>query len=371
MIKILHVIGAMDRGGAETMIMNFYRKMDLKEYQFDFLVHESRQCDYDDEIRALGGNIYSVSRYKIINYFSYKSEIKKFFLEHHDYEIVHGHICSSINIYLSEAKRYGIKTIAHSHAANFGFSLDTLFTNVVSLKTRRIADYFFGCSLRAGTDRYGKKIVSSTNFSVLNNGIDIDLYKYNEETRNQLRKKYNVENSLVIGHVGRLTFAKNHEFLSKVFNEVLKKKPDSELFLFGRGELEEDIRKQIKNLGIERHVHFMGVVDNVYDYMQMLDVFLFPSRYEGLGIALVEAQASGLPCIINEDLPEEVKINDSVFELSLNDSLEKWENLCIQVAGTTNRLEMNDIVQQSNFNINQEVKHLCQVYNILLAGIQR
>ena len=370
MIKVLHVIGAMDRGGAETMIMNFYRKIDLKEYQFDFLVHETRKCDYDNEIRALGGNIYSVSRYKIINYFSYKSEIKNFFLEHHDYDIVHGHICSSINIYLSEAKRYGIKTIAHSHAANFGFSLDTLFTNVVSLKTRRIADYFFGCSLRAGTDRYGEKVVSSTNFSILNNGIDIDLYKYNEENRNQLRKKYNVENSLMIGHVGRLTYAKNHEFLLKVFNEVLKKKQDSELFLFGRGELEEDMRRQIKKFGIERHVHLMGVVDNVPEYLQMLDVFVFPSRYEGLGIVLVEAQAAGLPCVINKNLPEEVKITDSVFGLSLIDSPEKWADLCIRVAGTTDRLEMNNIVKRSKFNINQEVKHLCQVYNNL-ADMQR
>lgn len=365
MIKVLHVIGAMDRGGAETMIMNFYRKIDLFQYQFDFLVHETRKCDYDDEIRTLGGNIYSVSRYKITNYFSYKREIKDFFIKHHDYDIVHGHICSSINIYLSEAKRYGIQTIAHSHAANFGFSLDTLFTNVISLKTRRIADYFFGCSLQAGVDRYGKKIISSIKFSILNNGIDVDLYRYNVGIRNQLRKKYHVENSLVIGHVGRLTYAKNHVFLLKIFNEVLKKKPNSELFLFGRGELEEDIRKQIKDLGIENHVHLMGVVDNVNDYLQMCDVFVFPSRFEGLGLVLVEAQAAGLPCIINIEIPEEVNITNNVFSLSLSDSLEVWADTCIQKAGSTNRIEMNEIVKKSNFNINKEVKHLCEVYTNL------
>lgn len=365
MIRVLHVIGAMDRGGAETMIMNFYRKMDLSKYQFDFLVHETRKCDYDDEIRERGGNIYSVSRYKIFNYSAYKKEIRDFFLERHDYDIVHGHICSSINIYLKEARKYGIKTIAHSHSSNFGFSLDTLFTKIVSLNTVNIADYFFGCSLQAGIDRYGKKIVSSSSFSILNNGIDTDLYRFDQDKRIQLQKQYHVEGSLVFGHVGRLTHAKNHDFLLRVFKCILGKYSNSELFLFGRGELEEEIKKKIEDLGIQEHVHLMGVVDNVYDYMQMLDVFLFPSKYEGLGIALVEAQASGLPCIINEDLPEEAKITDSVFGLSLNDSLEKWADLCIKVAGTTNRLEMNDLVQQSNFNINQEVNHLCQVYKNL------
>lgn len=366
MIRVLHVIGAMDRGGAETMIMNFYRKIDLNEYHFDFLVHETRKCDYDDEIKKLGGNIYSVSRYKIYNYFSYKSEIKKFFLEHHDYDIVHGHIFSSVNIYLKEAERYGIKTIAHSHASNFGISLYTLFIKTISLKTRHLANYFLGCSLRAGKDAYGKRVTSSSRFSVLNNGIDVGLYRYNEDMRNLLRKKYHVENKLVIGHVGRLTYAKNHEFLLKVFNQVLKKEPESELFLFGRGELEDDIRKQIKELGIEAQVHLMGVVDNVYDYLQMLDVFVFPSRFEGLPVALVEVQASGVPCIINKQLTEEIILTSCVYRLNLTDSLDDWAEACIQKATMSNRVEMNDIVEESNFNIDKEVKHLCQIYTNLI-----
>ena len=135
MIRVLHVIGAMDRGGAESMIMNFYRKIDRTKYSFDFLVHEDRECDFDKEIKSLGGNIYRVPRYKIYNYSHYKKEIKKFFEQHHDYDIVHGHICSCINIYSSIAKKYGIKTIAHSHSSNFGISLATIFTKVVSFHT--------------------------------------------------------------------------------------------------------------------------------------------------------------------------------------------------------------------------------------------
>lgn len=370
MIRVLHVIGAMDRGGAETMIMNFYRKLDLREYQFDFLVHETRKCDYDDEIREFGGKIYSVHRYKIVNYFEYKKEIRDFFLEHHDYDIVHGHICSSINIYLKEAKKYGIKTIAHSHNSNYGFKLDTLYTILISLKTRKLADYFIGCSWKAGLDRYGEKIVRGENFSVINNGVDTQLFRYDVGIREQLRKEYSLENKLVIGNIGRLTYQKNHEFLLEVFKILLQKRPDSELFLFGRGELEDEIRKQIVDLGIQNHVHLMGVVDKVPNYLQMLDVFLFPSRFEGLPVSLVEVQASGLPCVINKQLTEEIILTKCVYRLELTDSLEEWADLCIKVAGTTNRLEMNDVVQQSNFNINQEVKHLCQVYNNL-ADIQR
>ena len=364
MIRILHVIGAMDRGGAESMIMNFYRKIDRSKYCFDFLVHEERECDFDKEIRELGGNIYSIPRYKIYNYSIYIKEVKIFFAAHHDYDIVHGHICSCINIYSSIAKSYGIKTIAHSHSANFGFSLDTIFTNVVSFRTKFIDDYFIGCSKRAGLDRYGSKIVESNRFDVLCNGIDVTKYHFDEKKRNELRAKLGIEDKLVIGHVGRFTYAKNHEFLIQVFNELQKIRPDSVLLLFGRGELEEDVKKQVQELHIENKVQFMGVVSNVYDYLNALDVFVFPSRFEGLGIVLIEAQASGLPCIINDTLTDEINLTDQVHRISLNAPKKDWVNTILDTK-VDNRLNGYEIVNNSPFNIDKEVLHLQQIYDNL------
>lgn len=365
MLKVLHVIGAMDRGGAETMIMNFYREIDREKIHFDFLVHETRECDYDKEIRKLGGNIYSVPRYKIYNYYFYKEAIKDFFFKHHDYDIVHGHICSCVNIYLKEAKRYGIKTIAHSHASDFGISLYTLFTKLVSFRTRYIADFFLGCSRQAGIDHYGKKIVGSSQFSVLNNGIKTELYRYNQKVREEIRKKLGIDKKVVIGHVGRFTYAKNHEFIIEIFKEIQKINKNTALLLFGRGELESQVRELVIKSGLDRQVYFMGVVEDIYNYLNAFDLFLFPSRFEGLGIALIEAQASGLPCVVNERLPQEAILSNDVHEMSLDESARKWGEACLNFIGTTNRSDLNILVKERGYDISLETKHLERIYHLV------
>ena len=367
MIRILHVIGAMDRGGAESMIMNFYREIDKSNFQFDFLVHETRECDFDQEIRQLGGKIYSVPRYKIYNYVTYKKHVCDFFEKHHDYDIVHGHICSCINIYLSVAKRYGIKTIAHSHASNFGVSLDTLFTKAVSLRTRYLADFFFGGSRQAGIDRYGKKIVNSNKFEVLNNGIKTELYLFDDDKRQKLRKELGIEDKLVIGHVGRFTYAKNHEFVFKVFKEIYRINKNSVLLLFGRGELEKQVREQVRQEGLEKQVYFMGVVENIYDYLNAIDVFLFPSRFEGLGIALVEAQASGLPCVISNVIPQEAVLLKRVKKMDLAKAPEKWAEVCVKTIDNSDRRKGNTLVAEKGFDIGLETLKIAEIYEQILS----
>lgn len=365
MIKILHVIGAMDRGGAETMIMNFYREIDREKIHFDFLVHETRECDYDKEIRELGGSIYSVPRYKIYNYFFYKKAIKDFFYKHHDYDIIHGHICSCVNIYFKEAKRYGIKTIAHSHASDFGISLYTLFTKFVSFRTRYIADFFLGCSHQAGIDHYGERIVDSPRFSILNNGIKTELYKYNQNERERIRKKLEIDEKIVIGHVGRFTYAKNHKFIIDIFKEIQKMNKNTVLLLFGRGELERQIRELVIKNNLDRQVFFMGVVEDIYNYLNALDLFLFPSRFEGLGIALIEAQASGLPCVVNECLPQEAVLSNDVHEMSLDESAREWGEACLNFIGTTNRSDLNALVKEKGYDISSETRRLERIYHIM------
>lgn len=189
-IKVLHVIGIMNYGGAETMIMNLYRKIDRNRFQFDFLIHRDHEGDYDNEIKELGGNIYRLPEYKIFNYFSYKKACKDFFKNHSEYDIVHGHIESCAAIYLTEAKKQGIYTVAHCHSTGFQSFLPKILYNSLTYKTRFIADYFFACSKLAGQNRYGNKIVESDKFKVFNNGIDAKDYIYSETRQNRLKKRW-------------------------------------------------------------------------------------------------------------------------------------------------------------------------------------
>ena len=188
MMRVLHVIGAMDRGGAETTVMNLYRAVDRDVVQFDFLVHEERTCDFDEEISDLGGRLYRVPRFNGANLFHYARLCRKVFEEHPEHRIVHGHIGSSAAVYLSEAKRAGRFAIAHSHAQFFLPGFAGLAFRAVSWPTRFVADYFFACSPEAGKDRFGQRVVEGDRFSVLNGGIDLGRYACSASERQRAKR---------------------------------------------------------------------------------------------------------------------------------------------------------------------------------------
>ena len=202
-IRILHVIGGMNRGGAETMIMNFYRKIDRNKVQFDFMVNTKEKCDYNDEILSLGGNIYYIPKFNGLNFIQYKMSLRRFFKEHQEHKIIHGHIGSSAAMYLHVANKYNKFTIAHSHnTKNSNKTLKSFLWRVYSYPTRYIANYFFGCSLAAGIDRFGKKVVHSSDFCVLNNAIDSKKFIFSDKTREEVRTDLSIQDKFVIGHIG-------------------------------------------------------------------------------------------------------------------------------------------------------------------------
>lgn len=365
MIKILHVIGAMDRGGAETMIMNFYRKLDTTKYQFDFLVHEERECDYDKEIESLGGTIYRVPRYNILNYFSYKRKCDDFFKEHKDYDIVHGHIGSCANIYLSVAKKHNLITIAHSHASSFAPSLYSLVFKIMTYRTRYIADYFFACSKQAGIDRYGKNIANKENFFIIKNGIDVKKYQYSAKRHNDLKIKFGLENNIVYGHVGRFAKVKNHSFLIDVFNEISQKEKNAILLLVGRGPLEDKIKEKVKALGLSNKVMFLGIRNDVDDLVNLMDVFIFPSTSEGLAITLVEAQSADLPCIISDTIPCDGIISEKVVQLSLTESPKRWAEIILEKSCTV-RKDVSYKICDAGFDVLTALMNLCQIYEDMI-----
>lgn len=362
-IRVLHVIGVMDRGGAETMIMNIYREINRKEFQFDFVVHTQEEGAYDREIRELGGTIYHCPRFTAINYLAYKRWWEKFFAQlTTKYDVVHGHIGSTAAIYLSYAKKYGAHTIAHSHNTNGDMSAKEIMYRFFARKVCGKAEHYLACSYSAGTDRFGQRI----KFDILNNAIPAQKYTYSSDKRAIARRNLFAKDELIVGHVGRFAAQKNHGFIVEIFNEVAKRLP-AKLLLVGDGELRSEIEEKVKMLDLEENVIFAGVREDVSDLMQAMDVFIFPSLYEGLPLSVVEAQAAGLPCLISDGVPIECKLTDLVKQIPLSSGAELWAESVIEVARTERR-DMYPSIYVSGFDIGENTRKLEEYYRSMVMG---
>lgn len=355
-IRILQVVTYMGRGGLETMLMNYYRNIDRSKVQFDFLTHRSEKADYDDEIEALGGKIYHLPR---LNPFSrgYLSALDSFFKEHREYQVVHCHQDCLSGVVLKVAKANGVKfTIAHAHSASQDKNLKYLIKVIAKKNIKKYSDQLFACG-----DEAGKWMFETDDFKVINNAIDTDLYTYNQEKSLEIRQKLGIEGRFVVGHVGRFSYPKNHKFIVDVFDEIQKIEPDSVLMLVGDGDLRGEIEDKVKALGLEEKVKFMGVRSDVNDLMQAMDVFLFPSLYEGLPVTMVEAQASGLKCIISDKVPTECAFTDNVQVVKLEDSPKIWANQVLEYKNYDRRNTKQDI-EKANFDIKANAKWLQEFY---------
>lgn len=365
-IRVLHVIGIMNRGGAETMIMNLYRNIDRNKVQFDFVENSSEPAAFDEEILSLGGKIYRCPHYNGKNHFAYVKWWNTFFQKHPgEYPIVHGHLGSTAAIYLSVAKKHGAYTIAHSHSAGSGSAMYRMF----AYPTRYIADKFFACSKDAGISRYGKTVGNdSIRCQVLNNAIDARRFSFNQETRKQVRSELHIaENAIVIGHVGRFVEAKNHLFLIDVFADVRKRDPNAVLLLIGDGERQAEIQAAIAEKHLDDAVILTGVRSNVWDFYQAMDVFVFPSVYEGLPVSLVEAQAAGLPCCVSSNVPKDSAITDLVQFISLEDRSEKWAEIALRSVKTS-RPDMLSEIQNAGFDVISTANWLENFYlNVVMS----
>lgn len=363
-MRVLHVIGAMDRGGAETFVMNVFRSIDRSKLQFDFLVHEERECAYDAEIRELGGSIYRIPRFVGTNFLDYRSRCRRFFSEHNDYSVVHGHIGSSATVYLSEARRAGMHAVAHSHGTN-GHGIASYLFAAASFPTRYTADTFFACSREAGIDRFGQRIVNGPRFRIINNGIILDQYRFSELSRSSKRAELGIsEDAPLFCHVGRLVASKNHQFLLDVFSRVVMLRPEARLVLVGGGVLENELRRGAEELGISSHVLFLGVRDDVPSILMASDVFIFPSLWEGLGIAAIEAQATGLPCLLSSSLPALSKVSDGASFLSLEEGPQRWAAAAIDLLETEcdDRSAQVEAVRNAGFDIVDTAEKLSSFY---------
>lgn len=361
-IRILHVLGTTDLGGAESRIMDLYRHMDRNRIQFDFVVHTDREGYFDKEIEKLGGRIFRVPRFRIYNYFSYKRAFKKFFHEHQEFKMVQGHITSSASIYLPIAKKAGISTtIAHARSAGVDKGLKGRLTRWMRRNLSKKTDYMFTCSKLAGISVFGSRAVEEGRTIFVPNAINSPAFVYNEEKREVMRAQLKLSDKYVIGHVGRFHYAKNHEYLIRVFAELCKDSGDYALILLGEGSKMGDIKALAEELGIEDKVHFLGNHSDIYNYYQAMDYFVYPSRFEGLPGTVVEAQASGLRCLMSDRICDEVAITELVHTMSIDEAPAKWAEYIRETADYKRKSPIEE-VQRAGFDVNTQVESMMHFY---------
>ena len=260
-------------------------------------------------------------------------------------------------VVLKAAKKNGVRfTIAHAHSASQDKNLKYLIKVLAKKNIKKYSDKMFACGEEAG-----RWMFETDNFEVLNNAIDTDLYTYNKEKADKIKKEFGIENKFVVGHVGRFNYPKNHKFIIDVFNEVQKVKEDSVLMLVGDGDLRPEIEQKVRDLGLSDKVIFAGIRSDVNDLMHGMDVFLFPSLYEGLGIVLIEAQAAGLKCIISENIPKDGVLTNDVTSISLNQSPAVWANEILKYQ-EYKRANNKEIIKKVNYDIKNNAKILEHFY---------
>lgn len=360
-IRILNLFTIMDRGGAETMVMNYYRHIDRTKVQFDFLVHREKRGAYDDEIESLGGRIYRLCPIYPQNFTRYKRELRIFFREHPEYRIIHSHMSELGYFAFREANRQGIPVrICHAHNAPHGFDLKMIMRTYFKKRMMPYLTHLFMCGAESGRWLFGKR--NESRFIMLNNAINASAYTYNPAKRTQMRQQLGLTAEFTVGHVGRFNPQKNHPFLLDIFAYLLKQLPNAILLLVGGGEDMPKIQAKAQSLGIADHVRFLGVRSDVADLLQAMDVFIFPSLYEGLPVTMVEAQASGLPCLISDKVPKECILTEGLVEVvSLHTSPEEWAEKALAVR-ILPRIDWSDVIAACGFDINTEVVKLQEFY---------
>jgi glycosyltransferase involved in cell wall biosynthesis len=361
--RILHVVGIMDCAGQETFIMNIYRNINREKLQFDFLVHTNRKGYFDKEIVELGGvihrlpinnrNIFRVIKRLIDNF--------KFYVDHPEYKTIHVHASNAKCVLeMISAKLAGVKNIiVHSHNSS---SPQKLIHKVFRPILKYFATNFFACSTPASDWMFDEKIITSGKVNIIKNAIETSKFIYNQTNRDEFRKKLNIEDKFVIGHIGRFQPQKNHNFLIEVFKEVKNRYNNSVLILVGDGEDRDKINAKVSDLNLENDIIFIGVSNEIPALLQAFDIFLFPSHYEGLGIVTIEAQAASLKTIVSDAVPREVQVTDLVEFISLNNSAKFWAEHIIKYSIGYNRKKTDNQIIKSGYDINNSAKLLEDYY---------
>lgn len=366
-IRVAQIMGKWLGGGVEAVVMNYYRNIDRNKVQFDFICDEDSKYIPKEEIEHLGGKIILIPPYQ--KAFKYHKELKKV-LKEGKYKIVHSHIntLSVFSLWAAKSAKVPVR-IAHSHStSNKKEWKKTLLKNMLRPFSKVFATDYFCCSELAGRWLFGNKTYNQGKVYLLNNAIDVDKFKYNEKVRKAKRKELNIKDKdLVIGHIGRFVKQKNHDFLIDIFNEIHKQNKNAILLLAGDGPLKEEIQNKVKELELEKNVQFLGQRNDANELYQAMDLFLFPSLYEGLGMVLIEAQCTGLPCVVSTEVPKIAKISKGVEFIPLSKNAKIWADESIKLITNKDiRKTILKTIKINNYNIKNEAKKLGKKYKRML-----
>ncbi|WP_129739264.1 glycosyltransferase family 1 protein [Massilimicrobiota timonensis] len=344
-------------GGMESFFMNYFRNIDRSKIVFDFLTHDISDVSYVKEIQELGGNIYRLPPFSIGNLKLIKVEYINILKENH-YRIVHCNMANAAFMYLNIAKKMNIPIrILHSHQDKAADSFSHALRNIPLIYYgKKFANVRIACSKQAGDYLFKTK-----EYTIINNAIDYSKFKYNQEIRANIRKKININHNYVVGNTGRLAIQKNQRFLIDIFYEIKKKKENAYLLLVGEGEERKSLEEKVIDLSLEDSVLFLGSRSDISELLSAMDVFVFPSLYEGLGISILEAQAASLMCFCSKNVPKEADISGNIEYISLDLSAKEWADI-ILMNDSTKLIRQQDIMLSKEYDIKEKCSQLTYLY---------
>lgn len=362
-IRVLHIVTAMNVGGLESRLMDIYRQIDRSKFQFDFYTLRKTAGYFDEEIKQLGGRIYYNAPLTLKSFHLNKKEFEEV-LALYNYNIVHSHICEMSPILLKVAKKLKVKhRIVHSRHASLNIELKSLPKILIKQLIPLYATDYYAVSQKAAYWLFGSKIVNAGKVRVIKNGINAEKYRYNKSVRTLKRKEFSIsDNELVVGLVGNLTYAKNHGFLIQIFAELNKVNKNAKLVIIGSGQRENELKRKCEELSVNKRVIFLGSRNDVNELLQMLDVFVMPSIYEGLPGAAVEAQASGLPVVLSSSITKEVKITENTIFVDLNKSPKYWAEQIMDLVNNFIRNDKYAEIVRSGFDVINSTKIIEKEY---------
>lgn len=364
-IRVLQVFTILNRGGAEANIMNYYRNLDREKTQFDFLVHRDEEGVFEREIISLGGKIFRLPAINPLNLKEYKNAVKRFFDDHPEYQIIHGQL-SELGVFIyEEAKKRNVPIIiSHAHNSKMDWDKKAPFRIWWKRRMRKSINTYFTCGVDSAKWLFGKNLAKKA-YS-MNNAVSVDKFQYDTEIRDQYRNDFKSGDIINFVNIARFNTQKNHLFLLDVFAEVLKLNSKSHLYLIGDGDLKTEIIAKIASLGINDKVTLLGVRNDIAELLQAMDVYLFPSLFEGLPVSLIEAQSSGIRCVISDGIPDEaILVSENVKVIPLEKSASQWANEILEYS-TYNRLDVSNIIKQKGYDIVENAKALENKYKELL-----
>lgn len=360
------VLGNTRRGGTQAFIMNVLRNINRERFQIDFAINNDFDGGWGTDMRELGSNIFIFPVFKVYNWYSFKGWWDAF-LKDNPYDIVHGHSTNSAAIYLKVAKRHGCRTIAHIHSTGFrGNIVERITKRYFSKLTKEQADYWFACSENAAYLLYGDDYKSYPHYYEMPNAIDVKRFEFDENVRKRLRTELGVnDDEFLCGHVGTFSVPKNHIFLLDVFSEICKRNKGARLLLIGEGVLKKAIEQKAKDLGVYERILFRQNLPNVNEHLMAMDLFIFPSLFEGFGMVSLEAQATGLNVVQSDTVPKDTHLTECVKSLPLTETPCVWADKALAMA-QRNRKAINKMILKTKYNLDNTITLISKVYEEMI-----